>query len=257
MGPQRTRTKTPVGDDQILAVYQSVLGADSIRRHDKTDGWFGRYCGSLADPRQGQRYLRAIRNSLQLHKRPASGLRILEVGCGFGLTCLSLSLMGAESVDCLDTNEQMIATMSSYLQDLPFELQINPRTGLAYDLPYADAQFDLVITIEALSHFLQPQRCLAEAHRVLKPGGQYVIADDNNALNRLSVQATREVWDRFENADRRHPWPPRSRALREPAHATDDRGLSRADTAGRRGPGEQDLLHGPGRAYRGRAAVSR
>jgi ubiquinone/menaquinone biosynthesis C-methylase UbiE len=199
MGVNVRHAASTARDQEILATYARVLSPESIRRHDQTDGWFGRYCGSLADPAHGERYLRAIRNSLQLERYPLAGLRVLEVGSGFGLTCLTLALLGAESVDCLDTNEQMIGTMRSYLGELKPAPAIHTKVGLAYALPYADAQFDLVITIEAMSHFLHPQRCIAEAYRVLKPGGRYVIADDNNALNPQAVRETREVWDRFEN----------------------------------------------------------
>jgi SAM-dependent methyltransferase len=76
---------------------------------------------------------------------------------------------------------------------------VNPQTGLAQALPYRDGQFDLVIVVEALSHILEPRRCAAEVHRVLKPGGRFVIVDDNNALNLKAAAQTREVWDRFEN----------------------------------------------------------
>jgi len=193
------RATTPARDDEILAVYRRILDPQHIHRHDRTGGWFARYCGSLADPVQGARYLRAIRNSLQLNRHPLAGLRVLEVGSGFGLTCLTLAMLGAESVDCIDTNEQMVETMQSYLAALPEALPVRPRVGLAYELPYADGTFDLVITVEALSHFLHPGRCVAEASRVLKPGGRYVIADDNNALNPEAVTQTREVWARFEN----------------------------------------------------------
>ncbi|MBL8331307.1 MAG: class I SAM-dependent methyltransferase [Rubrivivax sp.] len=199
MGTQAAGARTPLSDERIVALYGEILAPASLQRHDKTGGWFQRYCGRLAEPGQGERYLRAIRNSLKLQDQPVQGQKVLEVGSGFGLTCLSLALLGAESVHCLDTNEQMVDTMRSYLNDLPWPLPVHPQVGLAYALPYPDNHFDRVITVEAMSHFLHPERCVAEVHRVLKPGGQYIIADDNNALNDQSVKETHEVWDRFEN----------------------------------------------------------
>jgi SAM-dependent methyltransferase len=59
--------------------------------------------------------------------------------------------------------------------DVAFE----PRTALicdAHDLPFADASFDGVIAQAVLEHVLDPARCVAEIHRVLKPGG-LVYAD--------------------------------------------------------------------------------
>ncbi|MGY6517724.1 MAG: class I SAM-dependent methyltransferase [Lysobacteraceae bacterium] len=190
---------TPLDDADIVRLYRQLLAPEAIQRYDRTGGWFDRYCGVIGQPGNGERLLRAIRNSLELDARPVEGLRVLEVGSGFGLTCLTLALLGARSVDCLDSNAQMIQTMRGYLDDLPWTLPVTPTVGLAYELPYPDDHFDLVVTVEAISHFLHPERCLAEAHRVLKPGGRYVIADDNNALNPDAVAMTREVWERFEN----------------------------------------------------------
>jgi ubiquinone/menaquinone biosynthesis C-methylase UbiE len=41
----------------------------------------------------------------------------------------------------------------------------------ASDLPFDDGQFDLVICQAVLEHVLEPQRCVDEMHRVLKPDG--------------------------------------------------------------------------------------
>jgi SAM-dependent methyltransferase len=41
----------------------------------------------------------------------------------------------------------------------------------AHDLPFADGTFDAAIIQAVLEHVLDPARCVAEMHRVLKPGG--------------------------------------------------------------------------------------
>lgn len=54
------------------------------------------------------------------------------------------------------------------------DIAIEPRTRLvcdAHDLPFAGGSFDGVIAQAVLEHVLDPQRCVAEMHRVLKPGG--------------------------------------------------------------------------------------
>ena len=42
-------------------------------------------------------------------------------------------------------------------------------------LPYADEEFDAVLTLEMLEHTPSPRRLLKEFHRVLKPGGKLVL----------------------------------------------------------------------------------
>lgn len=192
------KTALPAGDQQILDFYRTVLDPAVVQRYDRTDGWFVRYCGSLAQPGQGARHLRAIRSLLGLGPDGASGLRVLEIGSGFGLTCTTLAMLGARSVAALDANRGMVDTMRAYLDAAAPELPVKPEVGMAFDLPYPDGSFDRVLIVEALSHFIHHERCLREAYRVLAPGGLLVISDDNNALNPGAVAQTREVWERFE-----------------------------------------------------------
>ncbi|MCC6749260.1 MAG: methyltransferase domain-containing protein [Deltaproteobacteria bacterium] len=54
------------------------------------------------------------------------------------------------------------------------DLAIGPRTRVvcdAHDLPFPDQSFDAVTLQAFLCEVLDPFRCVAEAHRVLKPGG--------------------------------------------------------------------------------------
>ena len=43
-------------------------------------------------------------------------------------------------------------------------------------LPFEDNRFGLVFCFSALHHFAEPERCLAEFHRVLRPGGVFLCA---------------------------------------------------------------------------------
>jgi SAM-dependent methyltransferase len=51
-------------------------------------------------------------------------------------------------------------------------------------LPLADGLFDAVLLLETLQHLQHPELALAEAVRVLKPGGKMIVIDRNPlALN--------------------------------------------------------------------------
>src|SRR5262249_2087721 len=54
------------------------------------------------------------------------------------------------------------------------DLLFGPRTALvcdAHDIPFQNDSFDGVIIQAVLEHVVDPHRCVAEIHRVLKPSG--------------------------------------------------------------------------------------
>jgi SAM-dependent methyltransferase len=186
-------------DDRIVAILNRLCVREALQRYDRTGGWFPRYRGGLADPVEARRFVTSLRSLLRHVEGGAEGKDALDLGCGFGMACLVVALLGAREVHGIDLFRPMVESFEAWLPDVPEGTRIHPRTGLARELPYADASLDLAITVEALSHFLDPLRCLAEAHRVLRPDGFLVIADDNNAASPSTVRRVREVWDRFEN----------------------------------------------------------
>ena len=56
-------------------------------------------------------------------------------------------------------------------------LDFTPTQGDTQRLPFADASFDAVVLHLILAVVPEPQRCLAEAARVLRPGGTILIFD--------------------------------------------------------------------------------
>jgi ubiquinone/menaquinone biosynthesis C-methylase UbiE len=104
--------------------------------------------------------------------------RVLDAGCGTGLTTLRIA---ARHPDCvvhgLDLSPKMIevARGDAEKQGLAVDL----RVGSIADLPYPDADLDVVLTNIMFHHLdLEEKRqAVAEIARVLKPGGRYVSAE--------------------------------------------------------------------------------
>ena len=108
----------------------------------------------------------------------ASGMRVLDLGCGEGRHAITA---------CLETDITMVALDPS-LEDLGVAKErfaefrqasqgsLHCAGGSAFNLPFADETFDLVICAEVLEHLPNYQAALAEIKRVLKPKGQFAVS---------------------------------------------------------------------------------
>lgn len=110
--------------------------------------------------------------ALSLLSLPDSGAgKVLLSGIGTGLD-LPL-LPDIHHYIGLDFNAAMLGRAIS--QD--HALQIDWVLGDSMALPFDDAHFDHVVLHLILAVVPHPERCLAEAARVLKPGGTIIILD--------------------------------------------------------------------------------
>ena len=96
------------------------------------------------------------------------GLRLLDVACGTGLAASAAASAGAR-VTGLDFSPAMIVMAQSLHPDIEF------RTGDAEALPFGDASFEAVIANFGIHHVEHPERAMAEARRVLTPGGAFAF----------------------------------------------------------------------------------
>ncbi len=190
---------TRLTDDEIVTLYASILAPEAIKQYDQSAGWLDRYDGGLADPIKGRQYIRAVRHKLGPFAKGLEKKSVLDIGCGFGFTCTTIAALGAQSVHGIDNFQPMVDTFKAYARTLPIKDRLHPVQGPADALPYDTDQFDIVLTVEALSHIANPKGYMTEVHRVLKPGGVLLIADDNNAANPSVVQRNHDIWNAFEN----------------------------------------------------------
>ena len=97
---------------------------------------------------------------------------IINVGCGS--SPIATQYPNAENID---VDEKKLAYMRTKTRG-------NFHYGDAMRIPYEDGIFDHAICIEVIEHVTQPEKALAEIARVLKPGGNLVIATPDYAKRR-------------------------------------------------------------------------
>ena len=102
--------------------------------------------------------------------------RVLDVGCGAGFLANALALRGHE-VTGLDAAQDSLRVAA--LHDVTGRVSYEHGDALA--LPHADASFDAVCAMDFLEHVEEPERSVAEAARVLAPGGLYFFHTFNRS----------------------------------------------------------------------------
>jgi SAM-dependent methyltransferase len=105
---------------------------------------------------------------------PAPGTRMLDVGCGAGQIAIPAARAGVR-VTGIDLAANLVAQARERARDegLPVAFE----QGDAEALPYADASFDLVVSLIGAMFAPRPERVAAELVRVCRPGGRIVMAN--------------------------------------------------------------------------------
>jgi 2-polyprenyl-6-hydroxyphenyl methylase/3-demethylubiquinone-9 3-methyltransferase len=119
----------------------------------------------------------------RIAERLGPRVRALDVGCGAGFLANALAAEGHE-VTGLDASAESLAVAARH--DSTKTVRYDRGDALA--LPYPRGSFDVVCAMDFLEHVEDPARVVAEASRVLRPGGLFFFHTfDRNALAWLVV----------------------------------------------------------------------
>lgn len=159
-----------------------VLGPDEIGAY-YAEAYYGNKNKRFNPLMEGLVAWFAARRAVALGRYAKVG-KVLDIGCGRGLTLAALRDMGWQTRGC--EFSQTAATRAKEL------LNLDVDHGGFDSNNYADGEFDAVILWHVYEHLADAGEAMKTFQRIIKPGGILVIAVPN--FDSLQAQATRYGW---------------------------------------------------------------
>lgn len=112
-----------------------------------------------------------------LERYVTPGVRWLDVGCGYQILPFWAMPEDAQRELVRDVGMLVGVDVDERIKDHP--LLTHRVEGLGGVLPFCEQSFDLVTANMVIEHIEQPQKFLADIHRVLRPGGRFLFHTPN------------------------------------------------------------------------------
>jgi ArsR family transcriptional regulator len=155
------------------------------QRQDKMRRYFDELAGKFGRQYVPGRSWKGIAEALLKLMPP---MVIADLGAGEG-TLSQLMAQRARKVIAIDNSEKMVE-FGAELARKHGIANLEYRLGDLEDVPIRSRTVDLAFLSQALHHAAHPDRAIAEAWRILKPGGRIAILD----LGRHHVEKAREMY---------------------------------------------------------------
>jgi ubiquinone/menaquinone biosynthesis C-methylase UbiE len=119
---------------------------------------------------------KSVLRSLSVSGVSVKGRSVLDLGAGLGGMSEELVLNGAH-VTALEPGEAWAALTRRRVERHGRQFQLLNAFGES--IPLTDESMDLIVSLQVLEHVKTPSQVLAEAWRVLRPGGYFYLACEN------------------------------------------------------------------------------
>jgi ArsR family transcriptional regulator len=155
------------------------------KRQDKMRRYFDELAGKFGRQYVPGRSWQGIAEALLSLMPP---LVIADLGAGEG-TIAQLMAQRARRVIAIDNSPKMVEFGAALARKNGIA-NLEYRLGDLEDVPIRTGTVDVAFLSQALHHAAHPERAIAEAWRILKPGGRAAILD----LNRHTFEEAREMY---------------------------------------------------------------
>jgi DNA-binding transcriptional ArsR family regulator/protein-L-isoaspartate O-methyltransferase len=125
--------------------------------------------------------------------------KVLDIASGDGVLAELLAPHAQEYI-CVDASARVVAAAADRLRRFG---HVEVREGDMHALPFEDGHFDLVVLMHALTYASRPAVAVAEAARVLRPGGRLLLSSLARHEHRAAVEAYGHVNLGFSDKDLR------------------------------------------------------
>lgn len=161
----------------VAEVPEAAQDAEALRlvlarRQDKMRAHFDELAGKFGRQYIPGRSWQGLAETLLLLMPP---LVIADLGAGEG-TVSELLARRAKRVIAVDNSEKMVEFGAALARDHGVT-NLEYRLGDLEALPISNGEVDVAFFSQSLHHAAHPKAALAEAHRILKPGGRVLILD--------------------------------------------------------------------------------
>jgi ubiquinone/menaquinone biosynthesis C-methylase UbiE len=120
--------------------------------------------------------------------------KVADLGCGTGAVSQALAPF-VEQVIAVDESNAMLTAARKRLHGVD---NVDIRNGRLEALPLADGEVDVALLFLVLHYATEPARVIAEAVRVLKPGGRLLVLDMMPHDRQDLRQTMGHLWQGFD-----------------------------------------------------------
>jgi len=177
--------KEAAGEVAEAAQDRAALRHAVRKRQDRMRRYFDELAGKFGRQYVPGRSWKGIAEALLKLMPP---MVIADLGAGEG-TISQLMAQRAKRVIAIDNSEKMVEFGAELARKHGIG-NLEYRLGDLEDVPIRSSTVDLAFLSQALHHASHPERAMAEAWRILKPGGKIAVLD----LNRHHFEEAREMY---------------------------------------------------------------